>query len=111
MSDEEDGAVEDKRVDWLLERVEHRPLMFKLDRINKMKIDEHSMCVLICRTRRASPAPPTALRPAHSPRLALGEASQRWRWPATLERWAFPNRALTCAVPPRVQERLDRLPR
>lgn len=33
MSDEEGAAVENKRVDWLLERVEHRSLMFKLARI------------------------------------------------------------------------------
>ena len=57
--------MEDKRVDWLLERVEHRPLMFKLDRINKMKIDEHSMCV----SRRvppptACPAPPRPTPPS-----------------------------------------------
>ena len=35
--------VADGRVDWLVARLEHRPLMFKQDRINKMKIDEASM--------------------------------------------------------------------
>ena len=44
MSDEEDEAVQDSRIDWLIERLEHRPLMFKQDRINKMKIDEESTC-------------------------------------------------------------------
>ena len=44
MSDEEDGARQDDRVVWLIERVEHRRLMFKQDRINKMKIDEASTC-------------------------------------------------------------------
>ena len=75
MSDEEDGAVEDKRVDWLLNRVEHRPLMFKLDRINKMKIDEHSMCALPCWSRRR----PATGRP---PRPAAARSPRRWVRPA-----------------------------
>ena len=45
MSDEEDAQVQDVRVDWIIERLLHRPLMFKQDRINKMKIDENSTCV------------------------------------------------------------------
>ena len=44
MSDDEDDAVQDDRIDWLIERVEHRPLMFKQDRINKMKIHDESTC-------------------------------------------------------------------
>jgi hypothetical protein len=52
MSDDDEDAVQDDRIDWLIERVEHRPIMFKQDRINKMKIHEESTCV------RPPPPPP-----------------------------------------------------
>eukprot|EP01043_Picozoa_sp_COSAG02_P015854 COSAG02_NODE_685_length_18484_cov_49.605330_2_plen_75_part_00 len=45
MSDDDEDAVQDDRIDWLIERVEHRPIMFKQDRINKMRIHEESTCV------------------------------------------------------------------
>eukprot|EP01043_Picozoa_sp_COSAG02_P053141 COSAG02_NODE_5827_length_4009_cov_19.149105_4_plen_75_part_00 len=47
MSDEEEAQVQDARVDWIIERLEHRPLMFKQDRINKMKIDDNSTCASV----------------------------------------------------------------
>jgi hypothetical protein len=95
MSDEEDGGqVQDTRVDWLIERVEHRPLMFKLDRINKMRIDETSTC--------EAGSLPSALAANRSPRagrrgcctaIGLPRPPPPPRRPASAtarEHWAFP---------------------